>query len=217
MAVLHFERPAFCTDGRRAKKFDSRSGEFALFGPVYSLSGDSYPSDLHVDRELQSRLSPSYSGWTEQKDIHDPRVPGSFELRDFQRRAAHLESYLADRRAGPDIVLLGRSSGARLATWHASRHPVAAVIGLGYPFRNPSIGFEPERYLHLAGLTVPTLIFQGVRDEYGASNIFSDYTWSAAMRVHMLNAGHDFALTPDAWDTIARLILEFCQEVLPRP
>lgn len=187
-----------------------------MFGPVYSLSGDSYPSDLHIDRELQRRLSPSFAGWTEQKDIYDPRVPGSFELREFQRRAAHLEAYLADQRAAPNIVLLGRSSGARLATWHASRHPVAAVIGLGYPFRNPSIGSEPERYLHLADLTVPTLIFQGIHDEYGGSNVFSDYPLSPSVRVHLLNAGHPFDITPDAWDTIARLILEFCQEALRR-
>lgn len=165
-----------------------------MFGPVYFLSGDGYPTNNHVDRELQRRLSPSFARWTGQKDIHDP-TPMTFQLNDFPSRSAHLESYLTSQGADRNIVLMGRSSGARLATWHASRHPVAAVICLGYPFRNPSTGPEPERYRHLADLTVPTLILQGVRDEYGGSNVFSDYALSPSVRV-------------------ARLVLKFCQDVL---
>lgn len=182
-----------------------------MFGPVYSLSGDSYPSDLHVDRELYRRLAPSFGRWTGQKDM-----PESIPTNDFGQRAAHFETYLAAQQSGDAAVLMGRSSGARLATWYASRHPVAAVICFGYPFRNPAIGSEPERYRHLAGLAVPTLIFQGVRDEYGGSNVFSDYPLSPSVRVHLLNAGHDFSIASDAWDMICRLILEFCQEVLRR-
>ncbi len=187
-----------------------------MFGPVYFLSGDNYPNDLHVDRELRRRLSPSFAQWTSQRDIHDP-TPETFQINEFPRRAAHLETYLAAQGADRNTVLMGRSSGARLATWYASRHPVAAVICLGYPFRNPAAGPEPERYQHLTELTVPTLIFQGVHDEYGGSSIYADYTFPPSLRAHLLNTGHDFSLTPDAWDALGRLILEFCQEALPRP
>lgn len=189
---------------------------FTLFGPVYFLSGDAYPNDIHIDRELQRRLSPSFARWTGQKDIHHP-TPESFQINDFPQRAAHFESYLATQGPGRDIVLIGRSSGGRLASWYASRHPVAAVICLAYPFRNPAIGVQPERYLHLADLRVPTLICQGFQDVYGGSNIFSDYALSTSVRVHLLHAAHEFNIGPDAWDTLGRVILEFCQEVLPRP
>jgi predicted alpha/beta-hydrolase family hydrolase len=190
--------------------------EFSLFGPVYFLSGDNYPNDLHVDHELRKRLSPSFARWTSQQDIYNP-TPGSFALHEFARREAHLETYLAAEGAGRDVVLVGRSSGARLATRYATRHPVAGVICLGYPFRNPAAGPELERYEHLAELTVPTLICQGWRDEYGGPNIFHDYAFSPTVRAHLFDGGHDLCLRPDAWDMLARLILEFCQEVLPRP
>lgn len=184
-----------------------------MFGPVYFLSGDAYPQDVHVDLELQRRLSPSFARWTGQRDIHNP-TPESFEISDFPRRAAHLEGFLATRETGRDIILVGRSSGARLATQYASRHPVAAVICLAYPFHNPGMGPQPERYLHLTDIRVPTLICQGFQDVYGGSNIFADYTLSRSVRVHLLHAEHDFNINSDAWDKLARVILEFCQEVL---
>ena len=137
-------------------------------------------------------------------------------MHDFPRRAAHLETYLAAQEPRRDTVLIGRSSGARLAAWYASRHPVGAVLCLGYPFRNQSRGNEPERYQHLADLSVPTLICQGDQDEYGSSNIFKDYVLSPAIRVHLLKADHNFIMSPDTWDAVARIMLEFCQETLRR-
>lgn len=125
-------------------------------------------------------------------------------------------SYLAARQPHRDSVLVGRSSGARLATWYATRHQVGAVLCLGYPFRNQSRGQEPERFEHLADLSVPTLICQGDQDEYGSSNIFRDYILSPAVRVHLLRANHNFAINSEAWDITARIMLEFCQETLRR-
>ncbi len=187
-----------------------------MFGPVYFLSGDAYPADTHVDRELERRLSPSFASWTGQKDIYDAR-PASFAISDFAQRAAHFETYLASQSRLDSLVLIGRSSGARLATWYASRNSVAAVICLAYPFCNPTMGPQPERYLHLAELRVPTLICQGFEDVYGGSNIFADYTLSPTVRIHLLHAEHEFTIDQDAWDAVARIILEFCQEMLPRP
>ena len=64
---------------------------------------------------------------------------------------------------------------------------------------------------------MPTLICQGFQDAYGGSNIFADYALSRSVRVHLLHAEHEFIIGPNAWDAVARIILEFCQEVLPRP
>ena len=187
-----------------------------MFGPVYFLSGDSYPGDSFIEHEIRKRLSPSFARWTGQKDIHHP-TPESFQLSDFPLRAAHFDGYLTGRAAGRDVILMGRSSGARLATWYAARHPVRAIICFGYPYRNPAAAPEPERYRHLAELTTPTLICQGLQDEYGGSSIIADYPHSSAIQVHFLRTDHAFTLTSDAWDRLARTILEFCQGVLPRP
>ncbi|TAJ91001.1 alpha/beta family hydrolase [Reyranella sp.] len=186
-----------------------------MFGPIYFLSGDGYPTDAHVDRELQRRLSPSFSKWIGQKEIYHP-THESFRMDDFSRRTEHLEAYLAAQEHAGSFILMGRSSGARLATLYASRHPVSAIVCLGYPFRNPAQGPQPERYLHLAELRVPTLICQGLQDEYGGRNIFGDYALSPSLRVHLLHAEHEFNISSDAWDSVARIILEFCQDVLRR-
>ncbi len=180
-----------------------------MLGPVFFLSGDAYPGDLDVDIQLQARLASSCVRWTGQKDIYDPS-PGGFPLGDFPRRADHLETYLAERGPTSDIILIGRSSGGRLAAWYASRHPVRAVVCLGYPFRFPARRPEPERYAHLAGLKVPTLILQGLRDEYGGRNVLTDYALSPKVRVKLLDTDHGFGLVAEAWDGVARDIVEFC-------
>ncbi len=179
-------------------------------GPVYFLSGDGYPTDIHVDQELQGRLSWAFSRWTGQKDIFHP-TPESFPLDDFPRRADHFATYLSKQGPTSDAILIGRSSGGRLASWYASRHPVRAVICLGYPFQNPTRGPEPVRYAHLADLTVPMLILQGLRDEYGGRNVVEDYALSPMVQVKLLDTDHNFRLSSEAWDTVAHDILEFCQ------
>ena len=213
MTVLLFERRGFSAVGTCATTLASRSVECVVFGPVYFLSGDGFPADSHCDRELKKRLFPSFASWTGQKEIHDP-TPETFLLHDLPRRSAHLEDYLKAREHRRDMVLIGRSSGARLATWYASRHQVGAVICIAYPFRNPALGPEPERYGHLAKLKVPTLICQGTQDEFGGANVFQDYSLSRSVRVHLLRTDHHFNIAPDAWDTLARIMLEFCRDAL---
>lgn len=186
-----------------------------MFGPVYFLSGDGFPADSHCEHALNQRLAPSFAHWTAQPDIHDP-TPETFPIYDFPRRAAHFEAFLAAREDCRDVVLMGRSSGARLATWYASRHQVGAVVCIAYPFRNPAVGPETDRFAHLAELKIPTLICQGVQDEYGGSNVFRDYALSSAIRVHLLRTDHSFNISPDAWDGLARVMLEFCQDTLRR-
>lgn len=184
-----------------------------MFDPVYFLLGDGYPNDAYVDYELRRRLSPSFSKWITQKDIYQP-TPESFSMEDFPRRAEHLEVYLAAQEQADGIILMGRSSGARLASLHATQHPVTAVVCLGYPFRHPALEPQPERYRHLLKLTAPTLVCQGTQDEYGGSNIFVDYQLAPAVRVHMLRTDHYFNLTSEAWDSLARIILEFLQDTV---
>lgn len=92
----------------------------------------------------------------------------------------------------PRIVLLGRSSGARIASLIADELGIEKVIAIGYPFKNPKLPDEPERYLHLATLKTPMKIIQGVRDEYGGIEISSKYELSPAISLEFVDTDHDF-------------------------
>jgi pimeloyl-ACP methyl ester carboxylesterase len=186
-----------------------------MFGPVYFLSGDAFPGDRHVDAELRARVGDQYSRWIDQAAIYHPDS-GPFPISDFERRAAHLETFLQREHRTGSLILMGRSAGARLATWYANRHPVRAVVCFGYPFKNPANGDEPQRYAHLAQLTVPTLIIQGTRDEYGGRELLEKYSLSPAIRVEFVDdADHGFHITGQQWDKLTEEILAFCSATRP--
>jgi predicted alpha/beta-hydrolase family hydrolase len=66
---------------------------------------------------------------------------------------------------GP-LVVGGRSSGARVACRTAAEVGAAAVVCLAFPLRPP---WRPEasRADELTAVTVPTLVVQGERDQFG--------------------------------------------------
>jgi hypothetical protein len=68
---------------------------------------------------------------------------------------------------------------------------IAGLLCLGYPFHPPG---KPGqlRTKHLAGLTTPTLICQGTRDEFGTREEVSGYTLSDTIEILWLEDGdHD--------------------------
>lgn len=95
---------------------------------------------------------------------------------------------------GP-LVIGGKSMGGRVASMVADElHPAGKIAGLlclGYPFHPPG---KPEalRTRHLAGLTTPTLICQGTRDEFGTKDEVDGYDLSESIRFLWLEDGdHD--------------------------
>ena len=137
-------------------------------GPAFFLAGDSYPAKSHIENALRARLAPAFSGWIGQADLLDRTGETCFRI-DIARRLVLLDQAAPASEGSPPVVLIGRSSGARVISLLASRRGVAAVICLGYPFRQPGRALEPERFAHLARTTVPTLIVQGVDDPYGGA------------------------------------------------
>ncbi|SFK53530.1 alpha/beta family hydrolase [Falsiroseomonas stagni] len=176
-------------------------------GPAFYLAGDSFPDDVGVERALAPRLTPHIGGWIGQEALAG--TPGGFDP-GIAARSAQLEAALPDGPALRRVVLIGRSSGARVVTEVACRRPVRAVICLGYPFRRPGAAEEPARFAHLAGIAVPTLILQGSRDAYGTPAAARRYALSDRIRVQALDADHRLRLAAPDWDAACRLIVAFC-------
>ncbi|AZQ67940.1 alpha/beta hydrolase [Silicimonas algicola] len=96
------------------------------------------------------------------------------------------------------LVIGGKSMGGRVASMVAEalydEGKIAGLLCLGYPFHPPS---KPHqlRTQHLLTLTVPTLICQGTRDEFGAVEEVPGYALPQSIEILWLEDGnHD--LTP---------------------
>ena len=93
---------------------------------------------------------------------------------------------------GKQVIIGGKSMGARIASQIADEADVAGLICLGYPFYPPG---EPERIRtkHLTNIKTPTLIVQGTRDEFGEQEEVVGYSLSECVKLHWLEDGdHGF-------------------------
>lgn len=131
-----------------------------MFGPAYFLSGDSFLKRTAVEDAARQRLAPVFSKWIGREEIkvRSEEMPSRL---DVSERVALLEKMVPAHGEAGQEVLIGRSSGGRVATVFAMRRPVKAVICFAYPLKHPNSVLEPIRFSHLAHITVPTLIFQG--------------------------------------------------------
>jgi hypothetical protein len=170
-----------------------------LFKSIYLLGGDS--DAIWELPELQrARLPGLFAEW-----IELPLIP------DIEDRLEQLDARLP---CGDDVVLLGRSSGARVATHTtAPTGRRAASSCLSYPFRRPNWRLEPERFSHLAELAVPTLILQGIGDDYGGLDVTEHCTLSPSVSLRFIDGDHGLAEVPARLDVAAPLIRAFCEGV----
>lgn len=179
---------------------------------IVSQLGDSFPHDADVDEQLSRRVSYPF--------IPYAAVIKAFGAKsnDIELRCARLRAFLADM-PGEEVVLLGRSSGARVVTRVACGNlaNVRGVIALGYPFKHPNNPPEEDRVAHLAHLPVPTLIVQGERDHYGGRAEIGRYAFSPAVEVQLLPADHRIRLSPEMWDEVASRITAFLAGLSAQP
>lgn len=183
-----------------------------MLGAAYFLLGDRAPRDTFVADAIRTRIGHHFSRWTDQHDIFPPEP----RFRRFQHRSRAFQDYMAEQSQSWPTILMGRSSGARVASLCASRCNATAVVCLGYPFRRPGSEDEPDRYQHLAITEIPTLILQGRTDEYGGADDLSYYTLSTSVSVRPIETDHKMRLRGRAWDEVANTILSFCYDVLAR-
>jgi predicted alpha/beta-hydrolase family hydrolase len=69
-------------------------------------------------------------------------------------------------RAGAPVALIGRSFGGRMCAFLAAEEPPDALVILGHPISPPERP-RPQDEAALLGMTCPTLVVQGDRDELG--------------------------------------------------
>ena len=172
---------------------------------IFYSGGDSYPGEQDWEEALGRLLESDDVRFVRHPEVHRPWTvssPASIEER---------LGMIADAvgRVGDDreVFLIGRSSGARIATLFAARNPrVVAVACLFYPFRMPGMRIEPGRFIHLAKLETPTLILQGASDEYGGNELTEDYELSEVIRLRFVPGDHHMRADSPAGRHLLKLI-----------
>jgi pimeloyl-ACP methyl ester carboxylesterase len=178
---------------------------------VFFLGGDSYPADRDLEDALRPLFLADQALFVSHQELYDRAAEAGLGW-SFESRLAVLERTVPAMATGLDVVLIGRSSGARAMTLFASRQPVTAVICVSYPFKHPKHALEPERFAHLAALTTPTLIIQGIRDVYGGIEVMVDYQLSPSIKLEFFDGGHEFIASAQQCAHIPRRIHAFARE-----
>jgi hypothetical protein len=98
-----------------------------------------------------------------------------------------------------DLVIIGRSAGAIVASNLALEFPIKAVIALGYPFIHPDYGMQSYRVKHLVHVQIPMFVFQGINDGYGNAEQVASIPFSATTHIIPLETDHAFILDKPTW------------------
>ncbi|WP_147179769.1 MULTISPECIES: alpha/beta family hydrolase [Alphaproteobacteria] len=181
-------------------------------GKAIYLAGDSFPADLHIEAAIEARLPSLFGVWRSQTALNERHGAGQFTMK-IPERLDILRRELPDISPAWPNVLVGRSSGSRVATLFACEHPVCAVVCLGYPFKHPNREPEPIRYEHLRHIAVPTLILQGRSDAYGSFEQAGTYPASANVTIMPVDTDHEFRLDENQWDAVAGRIAHFLRNL----
>ena len=191
---------------------------------VLYLGGDSYPDDAHCEEQIISELTQRLGlTFTRQSELMPVNPEAQHNWRELASRYEQIEKKLAELKKNETIILIGRSSGSRVATKFAHAHlnplnptsttpvfsNIAAVIGFAYPFRAPRQKIEPARFEHLADMTIPTLIIQGTKDEYGGADVLDHYQLSPSVELLSVDGDHGVNLSAYDWERTFDYITQF--------
>lgn len=141
--------------------------------------------------------------------LHPPYIFYLYKRRNHSvlSRCESLTKTICKRGFAAQTIILSRSSGGRVSSLIADQLGIKHIVCLGYPFKHPDHGDEPERYSHLAHLQTPMLIIQGVHDEYGGLEIENKYVFSEKIMVSFFNTNHNF----DINDAMAHELVELIE------
>lgn len=155
------------------------------------LGGDAYPDEADCEQRLATVVANDlgFEFISQRHFICDDEIK-SGNWKAIPLRLARLQEFIS--KLTSPVVLIGRSSGGRIASLLAGISQVKAIICLAYPFHNPDCPPEEDRYIHFASITTSTLIFQGVKDNYGGLKIIRQYNFSNLVEIFFLDLCHGF-------------------------
>lgn len=176
------------------------------------LAGDSYANGDGIENSFAKNLADNIEfDFISQSSLLDSHSDTKIQLGNiFLERVEGLKR-LINNLSGP-VILVGRSSGARVATLCAEDKKVLAAVCFAYPFKRPNRPEEQGRYLHLENISRPTLIIQGVRDEYGGLAGVQRYKFSKSVYFHYLNTNHGSSMTTKTQNVVRMRIKRFLIE-----
>ncbi len=187
-------------------------------GALIYLAGDSYPANDKEEETIGRYLAAalglrfiSHNDLLSYVDSAPESYRGGIQV---DNRVARLQAAISSL-SGP-VILVGRSSGARVASLCANERNVAAVVCFAYPFKHPHKAEEEIRYRHLESLSTSTLVIQGIRDEYGGLVQMKKYQFSQAVHFFYVKAGHGMNLTGKTLDLVRMRIWRLIFEALSR-
>lgn len=186
-------------------------------GALIYQAGDSYAVGDAMEKNLAKFLADSIGmDFLSQNDCLRIKASTRIELGKVFSVQQRIETLLEKiNMLSAPVVLIGRSSGARVASiCAANTSQVAAVIGLAYPFKHPAEPIQQDRYAHLEKISVPTLIIQGVRDEYGGLVANQKYRFSSFVNFFYLNASHGMNLSDRLLNIVRMRSKRFILQVL---
>lgn len=177
---------------------------------IVYYGGDSYPHDSHIEDKMRQFLPIRF--------IDHASILGKYQDGIFTDKIAHrLETLqkLLDDLPDENFIVVGRSSGARVATLYGSTYPrrLRGIVCLGYPFKHPNLPIASERIAHLADLDVPTLIIQGEHDNYGGAESAARYHLSPCISFQVVPATHEFNILDNIWDDIGCRVWNFIENL----
>lgn len=176
---------------------------FVFFG------GDSWPQDRFIEDIVRTDLVSQNDRFVGHEEVMSGEKTLNIEL----RSQLLLQALTAHADASKVLIIIGRSSGARIATVVAPSVTVCwrsvRIVAMAYPFENPAKAPQPERYLHLRTLPVLTLIVQGRHDEYGGPEISSRYMLSPQIQTLFVQGNHDLRLSADEWESLVKQMLSW--------
>lgn len=85
----------------------------------------------------------------------------------------YIVDFVQNEKIGNNLIVVGKSLGAKVAVEFATNHPVKSLLLLGFPMTYQSGKVRAERVEKINSLDLPVQIIQGEFDRYGKKEILS--------------------------------------------
>lgn len=149
------------------------------------ISGDSASQSTLLF--LHGTHTPYDSSWMDQVAEHLDDLPARIIRPEFPPEykansehndktnvlAKFLDDFVKSKDLGGDLVIMGKSLGAKVAVEFALKYPVKKLFLLGYPMTYQTGEVRAERIEKINSLDIPIHIIQGEFDRYGKEEIIS--------------------------------------------